>query len=146
MDPTVDVAAFFREFYAQFDIALMGRKTYEFVGGPIEGISTYVFSRTLSPSACPGVTVVAENGIEVVRRLRSQEGRDIWLFGGGGLFGSLAAARLVDRLELGVMPVLLGEGVPVMSGIGERVKLKLLEMEQTGLGAVSLKYQVNYGA
>jgi len=144
MDPAVDVAAFFKQFYAQFDIALMGRKTYELVGGPIEGMRTYVFSRTLSPSACEGVTVLAENGIEEVRRLRSQDGRDIWLFGGGGLFGSLAAARLVDRVELGVMPVLLGEGIPVMSGIRERVKLKLLETEQSGVGSVSLKYEVAY--
>ena len=144
MDPAVDVAAFFKKFYAQFDIALMGRKTYELVGGPIEGMSTYVFSRTLSPSACQGVTVLAENGIDEVRRLRSQDGRDIWLFGGGGLFGSLAAARLVDKVELGVMPVLLGEGIPVVSGIRERVKLKLRETERSGMGAVSLKYDVDY--
>lgn len=145
MDPAVDVAAFFKAFYAQFEIALMGRKTYELVGGPIEGMTTYVFSRTLSPSACEGVTVLAEDGIEEVRRLRSQDGRDIWLFGGGGLFGSLAAARLVDRVELGVMPVFLGEGIPVVSGIRERVKLKLLETEQSAVGGLSLKYQVDYG-
>ena len=144
MDPAVDVAAFFKTFYAQFDTALMGRKTYELVGGPIEGMSTYVFSRTLSPSACHGVTVLAEKGIEEVRRLRAQDGRDIWLFGGGGLFGSLASDRLVDKVELGVMPVLLGEGIPVMSGIRGRVKLKLLETERSGMGAISLKYSVDY--
>jgi dihydrofolate reductase len=122
----------------------MGRKTYELVGGPIDGMSTYVFSRTLSPQACQGVTVLGENGIDEVRRLRSQEGRDIWLFGGGRLFGSLVAARLVDRVELGVMPVLLGEGIPVMSGIRQRVKLKLLETEQSAVGGLSLKYRVDY--
>jgi dihydrofolate reductase len=144
MDPAVDVAAFFKSFYAQFDIALMGRKTYELVGGPIEGMSTYVFSRTLAPATCQGVTVLAENGIDEVRRLRSQEGRDIWLFGGGRLFGSLAAARLVDKVELGVMPVFLGEGIPVMSGMRERVKLRLRETEHSGPGALSLKYDVYY--
>ena len=116
----------------------MGRRTYEVVGGPIEGMSTYVFSRTLSPSACQGVTVLAENGIEEVRRLRSQDGRDIWLFGGGGLFGSLAAARLVDKVELGLMPGFLGQGIPVMSGMRERVKLKLLETERSDPGVLSL--------
>ena len=106
--------------------------------------STYVFSRTLSPSACQGVTVLGENGIEELRRLRSQDGRDIWLFGGGGLFGSLAAARLVDKVELGVMPVFLGEGIPVMSGIRQRVKLKLIETERSGPDVLSLKYDVDY--
>ena len=144
IDPTVDVAAFFKKFYAQFDIALMGRRTFEVVGGPIEGMSTYVFSRTLSPLACQGVTVLAENGIDEVRRLRAQDGRDIWLFGGGGLFGSLAAAQLVDKVELGVMPVFLGEGIPVMSAIRERVHLKLLEIDRSGPGGLSLTYEVDY--
>lgn len=107
-------------------------------------MTPYVFSRTLAPSACKGVTVVGDEGIEEVKRLRAQEGRDIWLFGGGGLFGSLAAARLVDTVELGVMPVLLGEGIPVVFGIHERVRLKLLNNEQAGAGGLSLKYQVVY--
>jgi dihydrofolate reductase len=110
MDSSFDAGAYFRDFYARFDTALMGRKTYEVVKGPFEGMATYMFSRTLSPADHPGVTVVADDGIDKVRELRGEDGKDIWLFGGGELFGSLAAAGLVDKVELGVMPVLLGEG------------------------------------
>ena len=62
-DPTVNIAEFFKAFYAQFDIAVMGRRTYELVGGAIDGMRTYVFSRTLSPADCKGVTILSENGI-----------------------------------------------------------------------------------
>jgi dihydrofolate reductase len=144
-DPTLDIAEFFKAFYAQFDIALMGRRTYELVGGGIEGMRTYVFSRTLSPADCQGVTVLSD-GIAELARLRAEDGRDIWLFGGGRLFGSLASAGLVDSVELGVMPVLLGAGTPVISGITERVKLKLIHTEHSAVGVVSLKYELDPGA
>jgi dihydrofolate reductase len=140
-DPSVNVAEFFKAFYAQFDIAVMGRRTYELVGGGIEGMRTYVFSRTLSPANCKGVTVLSD-GLPELARLRAEEGRDIWLFGGGSLFGSLAAAGLVDSVELGVMPVLLGGGTPVISDITERVKLKLVHTEHSAVGVVSLKYEL----
>ena len=143
-DPTVDVAEFFKAFYAQFDIAVMGRRTYELVGGAIEGMRTYVFSRTLSPADCSGVTVLSD-GIAELARLRAEDGRDIWLFGGGMLFGNLASAGLVDSVELGVMPVLLGGGTPVISGIAERIKLKLVRSEHSAVGVVSLQYELDKG-
>ena len=141
MDPTVDVAAFFKTFYAQFDTAIMGRLAYEVFGGAVEGMDTYVFSRTLPPGPRNGVTVLGGDGIARLRRLRRQEGKDIWLFGGGSLFGSLAGAGLVDTAELSVMPVMLGGGLPVISGIKKRVKLRLLSNEQSA-GALTLKYAV----
>ena len=142
-DPTVNIAEFFKAFYAQFDIAVMGRRTYELVGGAIEGMRTFVFSRTLSPGDCKGVTILSANGIEELARLRAEKGRDIWLFGGGALFGSLASAGLVDSVELGVMPVLLGGGTSVVSGMTQRVKLKLMHTEHSALGVVSLNYELD---
>jgi dihydrofolate reductase len=134
-DPTVDLAEFFKAFYAQFDIAIMGRRTYELVGRGIDGMRTLVLSRTLSPIDCKGVTVVSD-GITELAKLRAEGGRDMWLFGGGKLFGSLASAGLVNSVELGVMPVLLGGGTPVISGIAERLKLKLIHSELSSVGVV----------
>jgi len=142
MDPSVDVAAFFREFYAQFDIAIMGRRAYDVFGGAVEGMDTYVFSRTLPPGPRDGVTVVGEGGIELLKELRAGNGKDIWLFGGGSLFGSLASIGLVDAAELSVMPVMLGDGRRVMSDNTARVKLRLLSCDQSGAGVLSLKYAV----
>jgi dihydrofolate reductase len=144
MDPAVDAAAFFKALYAQFDIVVMGRKTFELVGGPIDGMPTYVFSRTLSPEAYKDVTVLADDGIARLAELRAEDGKDIWLFGGGVLLGSLASAGLVDGFELSVMPVLLGTGIPLISGNTERVKLKLVSEEHTPAGILSLKYDVDH--
>jgi dihydrofolate reductase len=60
----------------------------------------------------------------VVTDLKAQPGKDIAIFGGGELFRSLLAAGLVDRLEMSVIPVLLGIGIPVLPPPG-RVTLKL---------------------
>ena len=142
MDRTVDIAAFFRDFYAQFDVAIMGRRSYDVFGGAVEGMDTYVFSRTLPPGPRKGVTVLGEDGLARLRELRAGDGKDIWLFGGGSLFGSLASEGLVDGVDLSVMPVMLGAGQPVISDNSARVKLHLLSSEHSPGGVLSLKYSV----
>jgi dihydrofolate reductase len=137
-----DAAAYFNTFFAQFDTAVMGRKSFEVYAGAVEGMQTYVFSRTLRPGLHKDVTIVGDDGIARMRDLRAGNGKDIWLFGGGSLFASLAAAGLVDTVELGVMPVILGAGIPVMSEKGRQVKLKLTKSEATADGILSLEYTV----
>src|SRR5688572_1394801 len=96
MDPEIDFEAFFE----QFDTFLLGRRTFETTGGGGQcgtpGTKTFVFSRTLRQRDYPGVTIVAKGVQATVAALRAEPGKDIWLFGGGVLFGSLLAARLVD--------------------------------------------------
>jgi dihydrofolate reductase len=139
-----DAAAYFQEFYAQFDIAVMGRRTFEVFGGAVEGMRTYVFSRTLPPGSHKDVTVLGEDGLARLREMRAEDGKDIWLFGGGSLFASLVSDGLVDTVELGVMPVILGAGKPLMSGTGGRVKLRLIKSEATTDGVLSLNYAVEH--
>jgi dihydrofolate reductase len=116
-------AAYFKAFYAQFDTALMGRKSYEQAGGGVSPLKTYVLSRTLRPGKHGKVTILGEDALERVAALRQEPGKDIWLWGGGEAFGSLAAAGLVDTVELAVIPVLLGGGLKVMAGCDKRIKL-----------------------
>jgi dihydrofolate reductase len=139
-----DAAAYFKAFYAQFDVAIMGRRSYEVFGGAVEGMRTYVFSRTLPAGPLKDVTVLGDDGVARLREIRAEDGKDIWLFGGGDLFASLASAGLVDTVELGVMPVILGAGVPLMSAAGKQVKLKLIKSETTPEGIVSLEYAVEH--
>jgi len=90
-------------------------------GGAMPGIKTFVFSRTLQQSDYPKVTIVGEKWQEMLTALRKQPGKDIWLFGGGELFRSLAEARLVDTVEVGVAPVLLGGGIPLLLSPAKRL-------------------------
>jgi dihydrofolate reductase len=143
MDPEIDFGALFD----QFDTFLLGRRTFEAMGrasqGGSPGIKTFVFSRTLRQQDYPGVTIVAEGMEETVAALRAEPGKDIWLFGGGELFGSLLDARLVDTVEVGVMPVLLGGGIPLLPPRAKYTKLKLTShkvYEKTGI--IGLEYMV----
>lgn len=151
-DPTVDFAALF----ATVDTVLLGRRSYELVrsgGGEAPwapGTRVYVFSRTLRPADHPGVTVVASNAAETVAALRAEPGTgDIWLFGGGELFASLLAAAQVDAVEVTVVPVLLGAGVPllpVLPAAGEavprRTAMHLAWTHAYPSGMVALHYRV----
>ena len=101
---------------------------------------TYVFSRTLPPDAHKDVAVLGDDGIERLAQLREEDGKDIWLFGGGVLFGSLVETGLVDTVEVSIIPVLLGAGLPLMVGNNDRVKLTLVSTDRTLTGIISLNY------
>ena len=108
------------------------------------GIRTFVFSRTLRQNDYHNVTIVGENWREVVRSLREEEGKDIWLFGGGSLFRSLAEEGFVDSVEVAVIPIVLGGGVPLVAEPAKRIELTLTAnnvYEKTG--TVGLVYAVN---
>jgi dihydrofolate reductase len=146
MDPEIDFAALFE----QFDTFLLGRRTFEPMArvrrGEQTGVKTYVFSRTLRQQDYPGVTVVAEGAEETVAALRAEPGKDIWLFGGGALFRSLLDAGLVDTVEVAVMPVLLGGGIPLLPPPAKRTRLKLTGHKVYKTGIVSLEYSVEQAA
>lgn len=146
MDPDIDFGALF----ARFETLVMGRLTYEVMlaydGGVsdagVYGKPTVVFSRTLKPSDHPRVRVTAENPAAVVADLKAQPGGDIWLFGGGNLFRQLADAGAVDSVELAVVPVLLGSGIPLLPK-GSPVQLTLRGHRiYPGTGTVILEYDV----
>ncbi|HKK08179.1 MAG TPA: dihydrofolate reductase family protein [Gemmatimonadota bacterium] len=138
-DPDID----FMEIFGRFDTLLMGRRTFEAMGGKAwPGLETVVFSRTLDPEDHPGVTVVSDRIEETLDELRARDGKEIWLFGGGELFRSLLELDAVDVVELAVIPVLLGGGIPLFPPPADR---RLLELESNTTypsGIVLLEYSV----
>ena len=144
MDPAIDWAAFM----ARFDTVLMGRRTFEVAlrqgqAGSTAAMRTYVFSRTLRAADHPTVTVVGENAAEVVTNLRRESGKEIWLMGGGALFQSLLEAGAVDVVEVGVIPILLGQGVPFLPSLSHRTRLALADIQKYPSGIVLLTYKVS---
>lgn len=142
-DPDVDFATI----YAGFDLALLGRRTYEMTQQPgappwPPDWDVYVVSRTLQPAEHPTVHVIGNDVESTVRRLRAARGRDIWLFGGGVLAASLLAMDLVDVIEIAIMPVLLGAGVSFVNGLMMRVRLDLVDMKRSSSGIVNMQYNV----
>jgi dihydrofolate reductase len=143
-DPSVDFAALF----AKVDTVLLGRRSYELVrqgGGPFwaPGTRVYVFSRTLRPEEHPEVTIVGEDIGRTVAALRGEPGDgEIWLFGGGDLFRSLLAEGQVDTVEITVVPVLIGGGVPLLQPGAPRTVLALTGTHRYASGMVTLSYTV----
>jgi len=146
MDPAIDFAAMFKE----FDTAIMGRKTYDVLKaqgghGALPGLKVVVFSRTLPPAAYPGVRILNDDPRQFVTALKAKPGRDIWLYGGGDLFRSLLDAGLVDTVEVAVIPVLLGSGVPLLPP-GAATKLTLADQKTLpASGIVALSYSIPGG-
>lgn len=142
-DSSIDFKALFKE----FDTAVMGRKTYDEMkaqggDGTLSGLDVVVFSKSLPPTAAKGIRVTNEDASALVAGLKKQEGRDIWLFGGGVLFRSLLDAGLVDTVELALMPVLVGSGVPLLPA-GALSKLELIDQKVLPTsGIVFLSYRV----
>jgi dihydrofolate reductase len=146
MNPEID----FRALFEQFDTFLLGRRTFETMvragRGETPGMKTFVFSRTLRQQDYPGVTIVAEKSEETVAALRAEPGKDIWLFGGGSLFRSLLNAGLVDTVEIAIIPVLLGGGIPLLAPPARQTKLNLTGHKVYKTGIASLEFAVQQPA
>ena len=141
MDPAIDFEALFKE----FDTAIMGRHTYDVAAAQgnagMPGLDVIICSRTLPAGPIKGARIVNDARKEVAA-LKKKPGGDIWLFGGGSLFRSLLDAGLVDTVEVAVMPVLLGEGVPLLPP-GRSAKLKLVDQKVLPTsGIVVLSYLI----
>ena len=141
-DPALDYAAI----HAQFDTMLMGRGTYEVARNRRDSLSGMghrwiVVSSKLKPEEHPGVTILSSGIVQAVGALKAQAGKDIWLCGGGLLFRCLLDAGLVDALDVVVMPVMLGSGVPLLPQ-GRRRTLRLERSKALTSGIVMLSYSI----
>jgi len=135
-------------FLQSIDTILLGRKTYE-VGLKLSGgrlgfdprVRRYVFSRSPPQASQPGVDFVRDSPGAFVRLLRSTPGKDIWIMGGAGLIGSLLDEDQIDRFDIHVVPVFIGEGIPLIEPRHRLVRLELLSARRFSDGLVRLVYQ-----
>jgi dihydrofolate reductase len=147
MPKDYSMAAFFK----RIDTAVMGRKSYEMGlklgGGKISsfGMKCYVFSKTLGEVAHGDFAIVKEPPKPFIEALRKKKGKDVWLMGGGELTRAFLQDDLVDELYLGVLPVLIGEGIPAFpSGFPQR-DFALAENKTYSKGMIALRYERRVG-
>jgi dihydrofolate reductase len=142
-DPEIN----FGELWAQFDIGLMGRRTYDSAVARLgtsafKEMKVFVASRTLKALNASEFTIVSELSRERMQELRAQARKDIWLFGGGELFRALLEMGEVDTVEVNVIPLLLGGGLKIVASPAQQTKLKLKSHKIYGSGIISLVYDV----
>lgn len=138
----------YSKFLRSIDTILWGRKTYDqavkmgFVAGFGSKIKNYVFSRRPLESSVGGVEFVNEPIGVFAQRLRAERGEGIWMMGGAGLIASFVDAGEIDEFSIHVIPVLIGEGIPLIEPKHRLVPLTLVSTRRFPDGVVHLNYRV----
>ena len=137
----------YSEFYSSIGTVLMGRKTYEQVLGfgnwPYKEKKTYVFTRQKE-------LLERENDVEFfsgnirnfVQQLKESNEKDIWLVGGSQLIKAFIEDDLVQYLIIFIVPIILGNGIPLFDHIGKQIKLKTSGIEKYENGLLRVEYEV----
>ena len=143
-----EAASAMTEFWKNIDAVVIGRKTYEPVlksGTPFPtfpGVKNYVLSHTLKESPDKNVEIIREDAAEFIRRLKTEEGKDIFVMGGGLLAKPLFEANLIDEVGVTIHPVLLGSGIALFHEISHQVDLEVIKSQVFKNGCVSISYRV----
>jgi dihydrofolate reductase len=131
-------------FYASIEALLMGSRTYAQVlrhaSWPYLGKPCWVFSRQQIKVAQPEVILTSARPNEIRTELQARQLNRVWLVGGGQLAASFRVHGLIAEYVLGVIPIMLGAGIPLLVSYGSQEKLKLIECKPFPSGAVLLRY------
>lgn len=138
----------YAEFLSSIDTTIQGYKTYaqliewgiEF---PYKGKKNYVLTRNQNLSNTEYVEFISENHIEFIKELKEQDGKDIWLIGGGQINTMLLNARLIDEMRLFVMPIVIHEGIELFEQKPAEQILSLSGSKAYSSGVVELVYTLN---
>src|SRR5262249_56417824 len=90
---------------------------------------------------CKGVPSVAKARKEGLAATKKQEGKDVWLMGGGELARDFLKDDLVDELYLGIVPTLIGEGIPALPAEFPQREFALVENKSFSKGLIALRYE-----
>jgi len=140
-------------FYKSIDTILWGRKTcdmaLDFQKKGVAGstfdtrVKNYVFTRSPLKSAAPaGVEFVNEPIKAFATRLRETKGKDIWMMGGAGIIASFLDEGEIDEFMISVIPIFIGEGIPLIAPGRRTMPLKLISCTKFTDGVVKLQYAV----
>jgi dihydrofolate reductase len=136
-------------FMTSIDTILWGRKTYTKGiemgmknGGFGPKIKNYLFSRRPQGTLLHGFELVTEAIKPFMQRLRSQPGKHIWMMGGGEIIASFLDKEEIDEFSIHVIPIFIGDGIPLIKPRHRSIPLKLLSTKKFPDGVVHLHYRV----
>jgi dihydrofolate reductase len=136
-----------KEFNDSVDVSIMGRKTLDVSlsfgasykkGDPTK---TFVYSRTHKEGVEGGLTYTRQGPAALVAKIREKPGKNIWLMGGGEIAREFLQADAVDGLYLGIVPVLLGEGLPLFPAGFPQRNFTLVKNETFSQGLIAVTYE-----
>lgn len=133
------------------DTLLLGRVTYQrfaaFFGGQsgemahqMNAFRKVVVSTTLDRAEWQNSTLIQDNIVEEIVKLKQEPGKNINMSGSGTLVGWLLRQGLLDELHLLVMPIVVGRGKRLFEGVGDQVPLQLTGGRTLDNGVLHLTY------
>ena len=134
-------------FYDTIDTTIQGYNTYQKVLDwgvefPYKDKTNYVLTRQSDRKPNEHVTFLHENPIAFIRDLKSQEGKDIWLIGGGQVNTILWNENLIDEIWMYVMPIVIPDGIDLFAFLPNESQVQLMDSKSYPNGVVELKYRV----
>ena len=133
---------------------VFGRVTYEGMAGYwskatgevaefMNGLPKIVCSRTLAKTTWNNSTLVKDNVVEEISRMKKEHGKDMFIFGSANLSSTFTQRGLIDEYRLCLTPIVLGKGNPLFKSTTERMKLRLVDSKPLQSGCVILHYHLN---
>jgi dihydrofolate reductase len=134
-------------FARSIDTVLWGRKTYDFavkMGGlGVYGkVKHYVFSRQPPSDPLPEAEFVSGPIPDFVAKLQARRGKNIWMMGGASIIASFLDSGAIDEFSIHVIPVMIGEGIPLVAPRHRNVPLELISVGSFPDGVVRVNYTV----
>ena len=134
----------YHAFIESIDTVIIGRKTYDWVMKQVPEFphadkNTYVITRTARP-AIGKTQFYTGNLKELVTRLKSESGKDIFCDGGAEIVNALLKEKLVDELIISVIPVLVGSGTRLFSDHNPEQLLELVSVKHFEKGLMQVRY------
>jgi dihydrofolate reductase len=134
-------------FIRSIDTIILGRKTYDqaLAMGHASMLDSktknYVFTHRRAKPA-QNIEFVNDDIAKFTKRLRATPGKDIWMMGGAGIIASFLDAGQIDEFSIHVIPVIIGEGIPLVAPSRRTIPMKLLSTKRFSDGVVHLNYRV----
>ncbi len=138
----------YKEFYDSVETTIQGNSTYKQIISwgidfPYPDKENYVFTTNSKLKNTKYVEFISENHIEFLNHLKNQEGKDIWIIGGGKINTMLLNENMIDEIYVFIMPIILSEGIELFEALPKETKLKLIKSKTYTGGAVQLQYKVD---
>ena len=135
----------FSEFYRSMDALVMGSATYEvsLQLGPWQAPDkpSWVFTKRELPIAHPSVTLTSAEPAQLMQELGAKGIENVWLMGGGRLAVAFRADGLISKYMIAVIPILLGDGIPLFAATSRTDPLTLTDVKSYRSGIVQLSYE-----
>lgn len=137
----------YNEFFNSVDSVIMGGRTYRDILNmdvlyPYSEKISYIITRNKNNQATiENIQFLSENIIETISNLKEQQGKDIWLVGGGEIISILLDNNLVDEMIITHIPKILGDGIPLFPKMRVESNWKLLNSQSYNNGVLSVEYQ-----